>query len=203
MTANQINYARHVETVRANQAAERETARHNVSSETLTHASTAEMARANQEKERTNWYTAGNLAMLQEASARSQLAQASKISSEVGLGFSTLQETNRYNVVSEQLRERELAERERSALAAEAETRRNNLVTSEERERYNRESARIQSEYNDRLLEIRQSELDETERYHQETIAMNTANNRYRNLLDTVDVARKAIVSYHDVSRDD
>lgn len=76
MTHNQIEYQRHLENVRHNKVTEGqtdfsnyETRRHNVSGEALTAADISERRRHNIESEGINWYSARNLAGLQDAQA--------------------------------------------------------------------------------------------------------------------------------------
>lgn len=83
MTSNQVEYAKHLETVRHNKAEEgltstdiQEKIRHNKQSEWLTGSDISEKVRHNQQSENIDWFKAANLAGLQSAQAAAVTRQA-------------------------------------------------------------------------------------------------------------------------------
>lgn len=107
MTANQINYAKHLEEVRHNKATESETARHNIVGESQNYQSLSETQRHNKATEDVQW---GQLGVSQSVAAES-----------IRHNTAMEAETNRSNVAKE-------TETNRANVAKETETNRHNLA---------------------------------------------------------------------------
>lgn len=129
MTRNQIDFAKHKESVRHNQEMERqgrdvisETGKHNRVQEDIGYgnigmgyANIAELSRHNRQSEMVNWFTAQNLAYLQGEQAGYYDALRNKTSSEVGVqrgnlavnaansitNLKSVLETGRHNLATE------------------------------------------------------------------------------------------------------
>lgn len=150
MTHNQIDFARLKEERRHNVIGEQETGRHNRASEAIgstsasaavsqasaSHRMASETARHNVATEYINWYTAGNLAMLQGAQAYNQTQMGDKASSEVGVQAGQLDETYRHNVTTERETHRHnitsegIEQQKADAATKDAATRRGSAITS-------------------------------------------------------------------------
>lgn len=110
MTRNQIAFAQYQETQRHNAADESIRSRtndinstHYSNQDAIGYASNAETKRHNTAVESNAWYTAQNLAALQQAQGNAALEQAAAATQRNEIASRTAAETERHNVASEQL----------------------------------------------------------------------------------------------------
>lgn len=139
MTRNQIDFAKHKESVRHNLEMEKqgyqnidETVRHNKKSEDIGYANVglgysnlSELSRHNQQSEAVNWFTAENLAYLQGEQAGYYDALRQKTGSEVGVAQRNAT-TNALNYV---VNLKSVLETGRHNVTGEKETQRHNIAT--------------------------------------------------------------------------
>lgn len=138
MTRNQIDFAKHKESMRHNLEMEQqgrltidESVRHNKKSEDIGYANVglgysnlSELSRHNQQSEAVNWFTAQNLAYLQGEQAGYYDALRAKTGSEVGVA----QRNATTNALNYMVNLKSVLESGRHNVTAENETRRHNVA---------------------------------------------------------------------------